>query len=101
MLHCAGLAAPHRAGRRAVGGGGGACLPLIVIPCTMGLGAGVRSRSWELELLGERMTAVGTWLQVWCPRELERRSGTLLAGGFSRSLLRASVRKNGLGIRQT
>ena len=72
---------------------GGARLPLIVIPCTMGLGAGGRSRSWALELLGERMTAAGTWLQVWCPRELERRSGTLLAGGFSRSLLRASVRK--------
>lgn len=91
----------HPTGRGGERWVGGARPPRIVIPCTMGLGAGVRSRSWELELLGERMTVVGTWLQVWCPRELERRSGALLAGGFSRSLPRASVRKNGLGIRQT
>lgn len=47
-------------------------LPLIVIDCTMGLGAGVCPSSWEPELLGEGMAAAGTWLQAWCQAELER-----------------------------
>ena len=37
-------------------------LPLIVIDRTMGLGAGVRSCSWEPELLGGGMVVAGTWL---------------------------------------
>lgn len=54
-------------------------LALIVINCTMGLGAGVCSCSWEAELLGESGAGAGAWLQVWCHIELKRSSGTLLA----------------------